>query len=270
MIKIGEEVIAIEHYPDGTPKINIKCPITKDNVFIAWKYENDSEIFYLFLIKKYLDDHYPKRNKLLTMYYMPNARMDRVKNTDEVFTLKFFCNFINDLNFTAVRILDPHSNVAPALLNHCCSITSKSYVYDAISATSSDMLYFPDAGAAKKYSELLSGIPYCYGEKKRDWLTGKILGLEIKTNGQDLSGKNVLMVDDIISYGGSMYYSALELKKCGVNKICAFATHTEDSVLDKERGTLLKLLEDGTVEKLYTTNSLFRGNHEKITVREII
>lgn len=270
MIKIGEEIIAIEHYPDGTPKINIKRPIVDEKIFITWKYENDSEIFYLYLIKKYLDDNYPRVYKFLTMYYIPNARMDRVKHIDEIFTLKFFCNFINDLNFVTVRILDPHSNVAPALLNHCYVVTPKDYIYDAINATSSDILYFPDAGAAKKYSELLAGIPYCYGEKKRDWLTGKILGLKIKTNGQDLSGKNVLMVDDIISYGGSMYYSALELKKCSVNKICAFATHTEDSVLDKERGTLIKLLEDGTVERLYTTNSLFRGNHEKITVREII
>ena len=70
------------------------------------------------------------------------------------------------------------------------------------------------------------------------------------------------MFDDIISYGGSMYYGALKLKELGVDKIYAYASHTENSILDKEKGTLIKLLE----ERLFTTSSLFTGKHEKITV----
>ena len=95
------------------------------------------------------------------------------------------------------------------------------------------------------------------------------MGLEIKTNGIDLSDKAVLMIDDIIAYGGSLHYSALELKNLGVNEIYAYATHTENSILDKEKGTLIKSLENNTVERLFTTNSLFNGNHEKITVMEV-
>ena len=96
--------------------------------------------------------------------------------------------------------------------------------------------------------------------------TGQIQGLEVITNGIDLEGKTVLMWDDIVSYGGSMYYGALKLKELGVDKIYAYASHTENSILDKEKGTLIKLLEDGTVERLFTTSSLFTGKHEKITV----
>ena len=131
------------------------------------------------------------------------------------------------------------------------------------------VLYFPDAGAAKRYSDLFPELPYCYGEKKRDWKTGKILGLDIRINGIDLKDKAVLMIDDIIAYGGSLYYSAEELKKHGVTEIYAYATHTENSILDKEKGTLIKSLENNTVNRLFTTNSLFNGNHEKITVMEV-
>ena len=77
------------------------------------------------------------------------------------------------------------------------------------------------------------------------------------------------MVDDIVSYGGSMKYGADRLKKLGVGKIFAYATHTENSVLDSNKGTLLKSLENDTVERLFTTNSLFTGSHEKITVMEV-
>ena len=61
----------------------------------------------------------------------------------------------------------------------------------------------------------------------------------------------------------------LELKKAGAEKIYAYATHTENSVLDREKGTLRKALEDGTVENVFTTNSLYTGKHEKIVVMEV-
>lgn len=70
-------------------------------------------------------------------------------------------------------------------------------------------------------------------------------------------------------YGGSLYYSAKELKRIGAKTIYAYATHTENSILDREKGTLIKSLEDNTVERLYTTGSLFAGEHEKITVLEV-
>lgn len=78
-------------------------------------------------------------------------------------------------------------------------------------------------------------------------------------------GCNVIMVDDIISYGGTLAYSADELKKLGFKHIYAYATHTENSVLDPERGTLLQRLENGTVDRIYTTDSIYSGNHPKIT-----
>ena len=112
-------------------------------------------------------------------------------------------------------------------------------------------------------------MPYCYGIKNRDWKTGKILGLDVITNGIGLKQKTVLMIDDIVSYGGSVKYGADKLKELGVDKIFAYATHTENSVLDKNKGTLLKSLENNTVERLFTTDSLFTGSHEKITVMEV-
>ena len=74
------------------------------------------------------------------------------------------------------------------------------------------------------------------------------------------------MIDDIISYGGTLAYSADELKRLGFDHIYAYATHVENSILNEEKGTLLKRLNDGTVEFIYTTDSLYSGEHEKIRV----
>lgn len=273
MIKVNDQIVEINHYPDGTPRINIDMnPIPSDRThIIVWNYEGDEEIFYLMLIKKHLENFDLKATFFLILKYIPNARMDRVKSKNEVFTLKYFCEFINSLNFDGVYVLDAHSDVSLALLNRCVNGNPKRYINKAINGCYDKdklVLYFPDAGSMKRYSGMFPEIRYCYGEKNRDWKTGMIQGLEIRTNGLDLEGKDVLMIDDIISFGGSLYYSALELKKRGVEKIYAYASHTENSVLNKEKGTLIKLLEDGTVERLFTTDSLFTGEHEKITVME--
>ena len=134
-------------------------------------------------------------------------------------------------------------------------------------------IYFPDEGAYKRYKKYFtSGIKrYCvYGKKVRDWKTGQILGLEIynkndeKVTEKDIKNKVFLMIDDIISYGGTMAYGADKLKELGAKEVYAYASHTENSILDEEKGTLLKRLENGTVKKLFTTNSLYSGTNKNI------
>ena len=74
------------------------------------------------------------------------------------------------------------------------------------------------------------------------------------------------MVDDIVSYGGTLYYSTLKLKELGAEHIFAYASHTENSVLDEEKGKFKKCLDDGTVEKLFTTSSIYHGKHDSIEI----
>ena len=315
MISVNELEVKIEHFPDGTPRINLNVSnipeLLNDNtsyIHVKWKYESDAELMYLIMIKKHLDTNLTDTTYLLTMDYLPNARMDRVHNDDEIFTLKYFCDVINSLNFSRVWVLDAHSNVSVALLNNCINKSPKQYIQMAIDNIKNEngkmveiitvlddtevcdddvenniiepselakelvfddvdlILYFPDAGAAKRYSSMFPEYKYCYGEKIRDWDTGKILGLEVRTNGNILADKVVLIIDDICSYGGSIYYSANELAAYNPKKIYAYVTHCENSVLDAEKGTLIKDLENNTVERLFTTGSLYNCEHEKITV----
>lgn len=266
MILFNGTRVEIEHYPDNTQKINLDVTDAGDSD-IKWLYENDSELATLIYITKHFRDKNP--NKLtLWLLYVPNARMDRTHNAYEVFTLKHFAGVVNWLSFDKVRILDPHSNVTPALFDRCETIDLKSIINGLIERLEKEsgelVLYFPDAGAHKKYSEMFPDRKSCYGMKHRDWDTGKILGLEVETNGFDLKDKTVLMIDDIVAYGGTMHFGALKLKELGAARVYAYCSHAEQSVLDEEKGTLLKSLKNKTVEKLYTTNSIYRGNSEYI------
>lgn len=200
MIFVDDRRIDFTSFPDGTSSIRIapKLDFTffamgKSAYFIRWMYDNDAECMQLWYLVKHLKS---AGNPLLylEMPYIPNARMDRVKNRDEVFTLKWFAEFINSLGFESVKVLDPHSNVAMALIDRAEAMDVKHYIDYAIqwmvSQGLNPLLCYPDEGAAKRYSELLP-MEYVFCIKHRDWRTGKIERLEL-TEPEKVNGRNRL------------------------------------------------------------------------------
>lgn len=299
MIKLNNTIINQNQFPDGSLRIlDFPYQVIKENNNIVWKYESDAELFTLICVVKQIRslfyvDGKPKSLNLV-LPYIPHARMDRVKDDKvEVFTLKFFCEIINSLEFDNVFALDPHSNVSLALINHIRTYDVEQFItwaIDDIEGKDIDggekyagktVIYFPDEGAMKRYRDLdiFTGRTLLYGKKVRDWKTGQIKGLTIhyESGEEVLSGNGlglplkeqvILMIDDIISYGGTLAYSADALKDLGASAIYAYASHTENSVLDEEKGTLLKRLNDGTVDELFTTNSIYKYQHPRVTVYE--
>ena len=120
MIKVNDIVVEPTNFPDGTYLINFRASAEKFNytIEIDWRYEGEHELSLLFFIAKHLRNQYTKVNIILKMLYVSNSRMDRTYDSSEVFTLKYFCDFINSLKFDNVIVMDVHSNVTTALLNH--------------------------------------------------------------------------------------------------------------------------------------------------------
>ena len=244
MITIDNVVIEQGHFPDGT--LLTKFPYVGDDcVHIKWNYENDAELFTLICARR----HYASQKTILILPYIPHARMDRVKNADDVFTLKYFCEVINSLNFEAVLVLDPHSNVSLALLDNVIVIPVKSYISDALYRCKNNAIFFPDEGAMKRYADDFIQYPFAFGVKKRDWETGKILGLDILQS-ENIVGKDVLIIDDICSRGGTFYHSAKALLEAGAASVSLYVTHCENTILEGE------IFTSGLIKQVYTTNSL--------------
>lgn len=286
MIKLNGKVVDYRHFPD-----NSLCILNLENSdfynpYITWYYENDEEMVLLYYLVSHIrnvySDYFPQIT--LIMPYIPNARMDRTKSEKEVFTLKYFTQFINSLNFIEVWVFDPHSYVSEALINNIRFFSVENiikYIIVFEYNNDIDLVYFPDAGAMKRYSQYFTNqnINMIYGNKVRNWETGKIEGLEIlNKDGKPceksvVDGKKILMIDDIISYGGTMAYSADKLHEMGAKQIDIYASHLENSFFDKEKGTLRKRMEFGTniVNCIYTTNSIYKeeNNIENFNIRII-
>jgi ribose-phosphate pyrophosphokinase len=266
MLKINGQEFEIKKFPDGTPIIKYQPRTTFNNkVVIEWKYENNEEMIYLYMlinhIRTYFKNQFADDNNVkyhLVMYYIPNARMDRVKEDDECFTLKYFCNFINDLKFDKVYAMDPHSNVSCALINNLIQLpTSKQLMDETISDVNPDILYFPDEGSSKRYGDWFKNIPQTFGIKDRDWETGKINGIIVQ-NGEMVKGKKVLIIDDISSKGGTFYWSAKKLLELGASEVYLHVTHCENSILDGD------LISSNYIKKIYTSDSILTIEHPLI------
>ena len=111
----------------------------------------------------------------------------------------------------------------------------------------------------KRYSAMFD-LPYVFGIKKRDWSTGEILGLEAAGRTELIAGSRILIIDDICSRGGTFFHSAKALKALGAGEIFLYVSHCENTILDGE------LLTSGLVDRVFTTNSIFTKEHEKIEV----
>lgn len=257
MFKINDFPLLIERYPDETPRLNIAA--NADEIMVEWLYEKDEEMI-LFFIARHLREKFAINRIILYMPYIPHARMDRVKKQQEVFTLKYFCEFINSLCFDKVIVRDAHSNVSLALINNVISESIGENINRLINDLldpRKDIVFYPDEGSCKRYSETIK-FPCAFGLKKRDWSTGEIKGLDVQGELPNTSF-NALIIDDISSFGGTFYHSAKKLKELGADKVYLYVTHCENSILKGD------LINSGLLEKIYTTKSIYTGKHPLIT-----
>lgn len=289
MVLLNGNPVQFSNFPDGTLKVDVPiedmCVETYQE--IEWRYENDAEFMLVAFLKMHLSDD-PATNKayhILKLGYIPNSRMDRQKADTEVFTLKHFAKLINSLGFDEVDVIDPHSHVSEALINHIYVEPADEYIEEALGEIYEEtniklndiVLFFPDEGAQKRYqTEHLTDFVSFFGNKVRDWKSGNILGFNIETHTDKelsyLKDKTVLIIDDIISAGGTVYHSVKELEKYGVSAVYAYCTHLENTIFKDSENKLRKLLEDdGSIfKRIYTTNTIYNQTHDKVKTIDVI
>ena len=287
MIKVNDTVIDIQHFSDGSQKlVGIHIPeyLRGDKVTslfnIVWKYENESELVTLIYIVNYIrDNHVSSQNYItLQMLWVPNARMDRVESENDVFTLKYFSQIINSLKFNKVIVLDPHSRVTNALIDRIKVVPAEHFIQKAINEITTKYTFekdfndylvcFPDNGAFERYSNLkcFDGFTKIFGKKHRDWETGKIVKLDLNVDEDVVRGKNVFIVDDMISSGETLYQFIQKLKSYGALQVYIYCSHLENRIMTEPENNLRQLLDAGGIRCIFTTDSLFNQTHPKIQI----
>ena len=197
--------------------------------------------------------------------YMGYARQDRQFLSGEVVTMSIVAKMLEVAGAKKVVVVDIHSKTA---LNHF-KISKES-----VSAIPELAKYFkklklknalvvsPDMGGAlraKKFASLLN-TDFIALKKSRNMKTGKVL---IQSSKVDVRGKDLILVDDIISTGGSIVKAAQFLKRQKCKRVFVACTHG----LFVE-GAEKKIKKAG-VSRIISTNTIPR-NTSKVDVSGVI
>lgn len=249
----GEEHVVIED-----PELKFEA-----HVRIFFNFAGSSSILQLLMITDALRRMGVKAIHLYCPYF-PGARADRVdqtKNPGEALGVKIYADLLNAQNYERVFIFDPHSFVAPCLIDNCTTISNHQFVIMAIAtefpdgcgvATEDLVLVSPDAGANKKIDDLakaLGGMRIVRADKARDIMTGALVPGACEVFANTLENKTCLIVDDICSKGGTFKPLAAQLRRLGAKNVYLIVSHDE-GVSD------LDSLREAGITKVITTNSL--------------
>lgn len=190
---------------------------------------------------------------VLILPYVPGARADR----GNPFGLSVYAEFINLLFVDQIIIFDPHSQVAPELLEGRENLTVV-YSDELFSAPHFIKLpdyvgvIAPDKGAvlrAQNVADVL-GVPLFKAEKKRDEATGQLSGFTVETLPEE--GK-LLLVDDICD-GGGTFLGLADASGLPKERLDLFVSH---GVFSKAACYNLPTAFD----TIYTTNSYAPERH---------
>lgn len=190
--------------------------------------------------------------------YFPAARQDRVMIPGEPLSVKIYADIINAMALASVTVFDPHSEVTPALLNNCVTVSNHEFIKQVIANIGTDVkLISPDGGALKKIykvSEFLGGAEVVECSKSRDVKTGKLSGFKVYA--EDLAGADCLIVDDICDGGGTFIGLAEALKAKNAGKLYLAISH---GIFSKDFDELGKYF-----EQIFTTDSIKEVDHEGV------
>ena len=134
--------------------------------------------------------------------YLPAARADR----GTPFGAKVYANMINAAGLDEVVVFDPHSPVAPSLVQNVRIVYSAEVLAEVLreagETDSYSAVLAPDKGAVERASKAADalGLPLFTATKTRDFDTGKLTSFEVPQLPR--SGR-VLVVDDICDGGGT-------------------------------------------------------------------
>ncbi|WP_029551033.1 ribose-phosphate diphosphokinase [Thermococcus zilligii] len=225
LLSSGAEVedIEISRFPDGEKYVRVPLSGREATVVQSTYRPQNENLIEALLIGDALRERGFERLKLVVPY-LAYSRQDRITKEGEPISVRAVMRTLG-LYYDELYVVDIHNpktldffpgkafNVSPA----------KSMADYFGEKLGEGVVLSPDEGAlsrARGVAEEL-GVEYGHFEKRRISPTQ----VEMRPVEIDVRGKNVLIVDDIISTGGTMIMAAEILRKLGAKKIFVGVTH---------------------------------------------
>lgn len=222
-----------DKFPDGTDNITITGFTPKNYVasshvlFLASFHNNDVTLSQFSVLIVLLQSFIESMTICLPFY--PVGTNERVDSEGKVATANTFAMLLSNLPSVGrpnrIMMYDLHT-LQNRFYFHSSTIpslhTSTPLLFARLKNTSTTAVVFPDDGAAKRYGSIFKNEGY------EVIVCGKVRDGDkriVKVQDGEPRGKNVIIVDDLVQTGGTLFECAVIMRNMGATGVSAFVAH---------------------------------------------
>jgi ribose-phosphate pyrophosphokinase len=224
-------VIEVSTFPDGERYQRVSTPVSGRDVVLVGGTVSDADTLELYDVACSVVK-YGARSLALVIPYFGYSTMERAVKTGEVVTAKTRARLFSSIPLAdagnRVFLVDLHAEGIPHYFEggiRPVHVYAKPVIVDLARRLSGEdmVLACTDAGRAKWVESLANemGVPASFVFKRR--LDGS--HTEVIAMSAAVTGKSVVIYDDMIRTGGSLIAAARAYKSAGAVKLTAIATH---------------------------------------------
>jgi ribose-phosphate pyrophosphokinase len=255
LLKVPVVDTEISFFANKEKRVWIKDSVRGENVVLVQSFSNpDDQPIVEFLLMADALERMGARHVNLVMPWMGYSLQDKVFRDGESIAAKVMANLISNSYIKRAFLLDLHNSSIPGFFSipthHLRALELFSDYLKKEYKISDVVVASPDFGGLKRARMLADalGTELVNIDKQRDLRTGKISITQF--SGGDVTGKTVIIFDDVIVSGGTVVEASSLLKEAGAKSIVFVATH----------GLLVpgavEKLTASTVDRVVITNSI--------------
>lgn len=211
----------------------------------------------LMMVKKCMDDG--AQDVCAVIPYLAYARQDRAFLEGEVVSIALVAKLFETIGIKHIITVDIHSQLAMSYFQSIQNVSSVRMLADyATNMKLRDPIAVsPDAGGSNRAKEFAQHLntDFISLKKSRHRLTGEVTIDE--SIDVDISKRDAILIDDIISTGSSVIKAAEILRKLGVGRVYAMCAH---ALLIQDAAEKIK---SAGVSDIISTNSV-PGEYSKV------
>jgi len=251
---LGARLVIADHkvFPDGERYVRVPDPLEGEVLVVqTFSPPQDSSIIEALLLA---DAAAGRGAEELTLVvpYLAYSRQDRRFLPGEPVSVKVVMASIAAAGYKRLVTVEIHKEESLRYFpGKALSISPYKYMADRIrpSLPPNPLILAPDLGALRRAREMAEalGAEYDYLVKHRDRVTGEV---RIEPKELQVGGRHVVIVDDIISTGGTIAKAASLLLADGAKSVSVVVVHALLA------GNALEKLEQAGVERVYAANTL--------------
>ena len=214
--------LTLKRFPDNELYIRILDDIKNEDIIIVQTTYPDENIVELLLIQDAVYEAGVNKTTVVIPYF-GYSRQDKKFEDGESISARAIAEHIS-LHAETIITVDPHKEHILDFFNvsaYSCSAVLEIAKY--LKGKKIDFILAPDKGAIEKAKQVSNFIDCSYDYIDKTRINGNTV--KIKPKNLDVQNKNVVIIDDIISTGGTMAQSIKELKNQGAKEVYVACTH---------------------------------------------